>query len=133
VKKYARTVTSEYRSSHVHDNEKIFTEPTLLQVKYLDGRRPLKDDHARASFRKTQTLSDSISARLNRFGLSKMSSTQDLSSQTMPFNVSYRKRMFSRFRTLIDNNSSQLSQSIPWQHKTISELYNERKNKVNHR
>ena len=131
MKKYARTVTSEYRLPH-NNNQSTFAEPTLLQVKYLDGRNTLKDDHARESFRKTQTLSGSIASRLNRLGLQKMSSTQDLSSTSL--NVSYRKRMLNRFRTIIENNStepSQIPQSTPWQHKTISELFNERKYKVN--
>ncbi len=130
MKKYARTVASEYRLTH-HNNENLFTEPTLLQVKYLDGRRALKDDHARESFQKIQTLSGSISNRLNRLGLSKMSSTQDLSSPTTSFNNSYRKRILNRFRMLIENNSTEESQPRPWQHKTISELFNERKYKFN--
>jgi hypothetical protein len=132
IKKYARTITSEYHLTH-YNNENTFTEPTLLQVKYLDGRLPLTDDQARESFRKNQTLSGSISNRLNRFGLTKISSTQDLSSETTSFNISYRKRMLNRFRTFIENNStnsSSISQSRPWQHKTITELFNERKLKV---
>jgi hypothetical protein len=129
MKKYARTVATEYRSS-LSNNGNVSTEPKLIQVKYLDGRCPLRDDHARQSFQKPQTLSGSISNQLSRFGLSKMYSTHDLSLQTTSFNCSYRKRMLNRFRTIIEDNSpepSQLPPSRPWQHKTISELYNEKK------
>lgn len=137
MKKYARTVSSEYHLSKNNDN--INNEPTLLQVKYFDGRLPLRNDHARESFRKSQTLSDSISARLNRVGLNKGSSTQDLTYSGTSFNTSYRKRMLNRFRTFIENNSfddtsstssSTSSQTRPWQHKTMTELYNERKTKL---
>jgi hypothetical protein len=134
MKKYARTITSDYHLTH--NNSNIFNEPTLVQVKYFDGRLPLKNDHTRESFQKSHTLSDSISSRLNRLGLTKMASTQDLSFQTTSFNTSYRKRMLNRFRTFIENNLSESPspspQSRPWQHKTISELYNERKTKINH-
>jgi hypothetical protein len=137
MKKYARTVTSEYRLNQNNLNGNTSAEPTLLQVKYLDGRRPLKDDYAQDSYRKSQTLTGSIATRLNRIGISKMSSTQDLSSGTS-FNISYRKRMVNRFRSFIENNSSESTQpppvpkSRPWQHKTISELFHDKKYKVNH-
>jgi hypothetical protein len=133
MKKYARTVVSEYRSSF-NNNKYLSTEPKLLEVKYLDGRLPLRDDEAREAFQRSQTLSGSISNRLHRPNLSKMSSVQDLSTQTTSFHNSYRKRILNRFRTLIENNSiesSQLPQSRPWQHKSISELYNEKKHEVN--
>ncbi len=134
MRKYARTITPDYRLSH--NNSNIFNEPTLIQVKYFDGRLPLKNDHARESFQKSHTFSDSIASRLNRLGLTKMASTQDLSFPTTSFNISYRKRMLNRFRTFIENNltesPSPSPQSRPWQHKTISELYNERKAKINH-
>jgi hypothetical protein len=135
MKKYARTVATEYCSTLINKGN-VSAEPKLLQVKYLDGRLPLKDDYARKSFQKPQTISGSISNQFYRIGLSKMYSTHDLSSQTTSFNCSYRKRMLNRFRTLIENNTpepSQLPQSRPWQHKTISELYNEKKYKVNRR
>ena len=138
MKNYARTVSSEYRFSHHQANP--FNEPTLLQVKYLDGRQSLRNDQARESFRKSKAFSDSISSHLNRLGLNKVSSTQDLASPTTSFHMSYRKRMLNRFRTFIENNShdesscssssSSSSQARPWQHKTITELYNERKTKV---
>jgi len=135
MKKYARTVATEYCSTLINKGN-VSAEPKLLQVKYLDGRLPLKDDCARKSFQKPQTISGSISNQFYRIGLSKMYSTQDLSSEITSFNCSYRKRMLNRFRTLIENNSpepSQLPQSRPWQHKTISELYNEKKYKINRR
>jgi hypothetical protein len=135
MKKYARTIASEYRFSH-NNEEHTFNEPTLLQVKYLDGRLPLRNDLKIESFRKSQILSDSISDRLNRVGRAKMASTQDLTFPTTSFNMSYRKRILNRFRTFIENNSFEPSplptQSRPWQHKTISELYNERKTKSHH-
>jgi hypothetical protein len=135
MKKYARTVSTEYHLTH-SNNAKHINEPTLLEVKYLDGRSPLKDDIARESFRKTQTLSGSISSRFNRIGLSsKLSSTQDLSSVTSKaLNGSCRKRILDRFRTLLDTTSAEHQsppyQSRPWQHKTITELFHERKYKV---
>jgi hypothetical protein len=136
VKKYARTETTEYRLVHDNANGNISAEPTLLEVKYLDGRLPLKDDHARESFRKSQTLTRSIVNRLNRLGISKMASTQDLSSGTT-FNTSYRKRVFNRFRNFIELNTPEppppIPQFRPWQHKTISELLQERKHKVHNR
>jgi hypothetical protein len=133
MKKCTRIVTSEYRLSHKNNNEDMSAEPTLLQVKYLDGRLPLKDGYNRESLRKPQTLSGSVSTRLNRLGLQKMLSTQDLSTTptTTSLNGSYRKRMFNRFRTLMDNNSQEQQQSRPWQHKTIKELFIERKYKIN--
>ena len=137
MKKYARTATTEYRLVHDNANGNISAEPTLLEVKYLDGRLPLRDDHARESFRKSQTLSRSIVNRLNRLGISKMSSTQDLSSGTT-FNTSYRKRVCDRFRNFIELNTSEpppppIPQCRPWQHKTIKELLQERKHKVQNR
>lgn len=132
MKKYARTVASEYFSTlNNHDN--IAAEPKLLQVKYLDGSRSLKDENAQELFQRNQMTSGSIANRLNRLGLTKISSTQDLSSQTTSFNNSYRKRMLNRFRTIIENNtfeSSELPQSRPWQHKTVIELFNEKKHKI---
>lgn len=133
MKKYARTVASDYLST-IHNNGNVSAEPKLLEVKYLDGRLSLKDDLARESLAKTQTISSSIADRINRIGLTKMSSTQDLSSHTTSFNNSYRKRMLNRFRLLVENNSpepSQLPQSRPWQHKTITELFTEKKYKIN--
>ena len=133
MKKYARTVSSEYRLSQTGQQYSI-DEPTLLEVKYLDGRLSLRDDHARDSLRKTQTLSDSIATKLNRLGLSKMSSTQDLSATSKTLNGSYRKRILNRFRSLMDENTTDyydIPESKPWQHKTVSELFQERKYKVN--
>lgn len=132
MKKYARTVSSEYRLPQGNET-KLSNEPTLLEVKYLDGRLPLKDDTARESFRNNH-LSGSVSSRLNRISLHKMSSTQDLSETTKSLNGSCRKRILSRFRTLLENNIGEeqgSSQPRPWQHKTISELFHERKYKVN--
>jgi len=130
MKKYARTVSSEYRLTQ-NNTKTIPAEPKLLQVTYLDGRLPLKINYAGELPQKTQTLSDSISSRLNKLGLTKISSTQDLSTSTTSFNNSYRKRMCNHFRTFIENNSREPSPSRPWQHKTIIELFNERKQKVN--
>ena len=130
MKKYARTVSSEYRLAHTN-NENIPAEPKLLQVTYLDGRLPLKGNYAGELPQKTQTLSGSIASRLNKLGSSKVSSTQDLSVSTTSFNNSYRQRVCNRFRSIIENNSSEPSSSRPWQHKTVIELFNERKQKVN--
>ncbi|CAF0868819.1 unnamed protein product [Rotaria sp. Silwood1] len=138
MKKYARTVKSDYLLSHNKSNTvNLSSEPKLLQVKYLDGRLPLNDEQARESLRKNSTLTDSIASRLNRFGLQNTSSTQDLSSSPTPsFYASYRKRMFNRFRSYVENNfiqppPSSVPQSRPWQHKTISELLSEKKYVVN--
>jgi hypothetical protein len=132
MKKCARTIASDYRLSL--NNSNISNEPTLLQIKYFDGRLPLKDDDARVSFRKSHAFSDSIATRLNRLGLIQTNSTQDLSFQTTSFTTSCRKRILNRFRTFIENNLSESPspQSRPWQHKTISELFHERKMKINH-
>ncbi|UJR35817.1 hypothetical protein I4U23_028564 [Adineta vaga] len=127
MKKCARTVTSEYRLAN--NNDTMLAEPKLLQVKYLDGRHPLKYDHDNDFPRKSQTLSSSISSRLNKLGLSKMSSTQDLSTGSTSLSNSYRKRVLNRFRNLIENNSNEPPPSRPWQHKTIIELFNDRKQK----
>ena len=142
MKRYARTVSSEYRLAHQNEINRS-AEPTLLQVNYLDGRRTLKDDNAREQLQRTHTLSSSISSRLNRLGLPKVSSAQDLSlpPTTASLNGSCRKRMLSRFRSLIESASTEqqpagppppLPLSRPWQHKTIGELFSERKYKVNH-
>ena len=132
MKKYARTVTSEYRLAH-HQNEKRAAEPTLLEVKYLDGRLSFKDDSARESFRQPRSLNESFSSRLNRLGGSKVSSIQDLSATKKPLEEPYRKRMFNRFRNLLDQEPAQAQsfQPRPWQHKTIIELFYERKYRVN--
>ena len=134
MKKCARTIASDYRLSHNTCNTS--TEPKLLQIKYLDGRLPLKIDHEKVSFQKSHTFSDSIASRLNRLGLIKTNSTQDLTFQTTSFTNSCRKRILNRFRTFLENNLNEspepLPQSRPWQHKTISELYHERKIKINH-
>jgi len=133
MKKYAQTLKNEYSPSNPNNS---FNEPTLLQVTYLDGRLPLRDDQARESFRQNQMLSDSIASRLNRVHSNKMCSNQDLSQTT--FHMSYRKRMLNRFRAFVENNSStsstlpsfsSSSDTRPWQHKTIAELFNERKAK----
>ncbi|CAF0892683.1 unnamed protein product [Rotaria sordida] len=139
MKKYARTVKSDYRLTHNKSNGNLSSEPTLLQVKYLDGRVPLNDNQARESVRKNSKLSDSIANRLNRLSLHNMSSTQDLSSTSTTFYASYRKRVLNRFRSFVENNfneppsspSSSVPQSRPWQHKTISELLSEKKYTVN--
>ncbi|CAF1526812.1 unnamed protein product [Adineta steineri] len=127
MKKCARTVTSDHYATN-NLNENTPAEPKLLQVKYLDGRLPLKNIQTGELPRKTQTFSASISSRLNKIGLSKLSLTQDFSSTTS-LNSSYRNRVFNRFRSLVDNNSSESSQSKPWQHKTITELFQDRKHK----
>ncbi|CAF1671657.1 unnamed protein product [Adineta ricciae] len=127
MKKCARTVASEYRLTTNHD--KTFTEPKLLQVTYLDGRLPLRTDPMSELTPKSQTLSSSVASRLNKLGLSKMSSTQDISGSAS-LNGSYRKRVFNRFRNLIETHPNDpSSQSRPWQHKTIIELFNDRKQK----
>ena len=139
MKRYVRTVSSEYRLACQNETNRS-AEPTLLQVNYLDGRQALKDDNAREQLQKAQTLSSSIASRLNRLGLPKVSSAQDLSSSptTSSLNGSCRKRMLSRFRLLIESTSIEQQQagppplSRPWQHKTIGELFSERKYKVNH-
>lgn len=138
MKRYARSVSSEYRLAHQNEIHRS-AEPTLLQVNYLDGRRTLKDDNAREQLQRTHTLSSSISSRLNRLGLPKVSSAQDLSlpSTTASMSGSFRKRMFSRFRSLVESTSAEQQQagppplSRPWQQKTIGELFSERKYKVN--
>ena len=127
MKKCARTVACEYRLTANHD--KTFAEPKLLQVTYLDGRRPLRTDPMAELPKKSQTLSSSVASRLNKLGLSKMSSTQDISGSAS-LNGSYRKRVFNRFRNLIETHPNDpSSQSRPWQHKTIIELFNDRKQK----
>lgn len=130
MRKYAQTLKNEYS---VSNHNSSFNEPTLLQVKYLDGRLLLRDDQARESFRQNQTISGSFANQLNRLQPTKMCSTQDLSQTT--FHMSYRKRMLNRFRAFVENNSVDFptplssSQTRPWQHKTVAELFNERKAK----
>ena len=137
MKKYTRALKSEYQLNRNYNNyENKFAEPTLLEVKYLDGRLPLRDDHARESFRQPQTLSTSISTRLNRISLHSMSLTKDLSTSSTSFSVPYRKRMFNRFRSFVENSltgSTPSPQPSSWQHKTISELFSGKKYTVNRR
>ncbi|CAF2146485.1 unnamed protein product [Rotaria magnacalcarata] len=137
MKKYARAVKTEYRFAHKNSNNPS-AEPTLLEVKYLDGRNTLKDVDARESFKKPQKLSSSIASRINRLGLHNRASTQDLASTTSSFYASYRTRMLNRFRSFIENNlaepplpTSSLPQSRSWQHKSITELFHENKYTVN--
>lgn len=135
MKKYVQTVKSDYRFTLHKSKESILSEPTLLQVKYLDGRNPLRDGQERESFQQDQLVNDSIS---NRLGLQNRSSSSKLSSSTASFMGSYRKRMFSRFRTFVENYSLETQQpplphAVPWQHKNVSELFHHKKYKLNHR
>jgi hypothetical protein len=110
IKKRTRVVNSKYYLS----NDEIRTnEPTLLQVKYLDGRRTLTNLNALESFEKSQLLTTSISSRMS---LSKISTKKDLS---------YGKRILNCFQRFFRSNSNE--QSKPWQQKTILELFNEKK------
>ncbi|CAM4890039.1 unnamed protein product [Rotaria socialis] len=137
MKKYARAVKTEYRFAH-KNSDNPSAEPTLLEVKYLDGRNTLQDADARESFRKSQKLSSSIASRINRLGLHNRASTQDLASTTSSFYASYRTRMLNRFRSFVENNiaepplpTSSLPKSRSWQHKSIAELFHEKKYTVN--
>ncbi|CAF0915785.1 unnamed protein product [Adineta steineri] len=94
MKKCTRIVTFEYDLKN-NLNENIPAEPKLLQVKYLDGRLPLKNVQTGELPRKIQIFSASVSSRPNKIGLSKLSLTQDFSSTTS-LNSSYRNRVFNR-------------------------------------
>lgn len=143
MKKCARSIKTEYRLGHIKATDSSPSEPTLLEVKYLDGRLPLKDEATRESFRKAPRLSSSIASRLNRLGLSNKGSTQNLHSAAASFYSSYRKRVVNGLRTFVENNlaeppvptSPSSSASVPlsrsWQHKSIIELFQERKYRVN--
>jgi hypothetical protein len=106
IKKHTRTIKSGY---YLHDDKMKINEPTLLQVKYVDGRQTLTDLNALESMQKFQ------------LNLLKNSYKQDLS---------YRKRILNRVQSFLKSTNSN-EQSIPWQQKTVLELYYERKNKVN--
>jgi len=110
VKKRTQIVNSDY---YLSSDEIQTNEPTLLQVKYLDGRRTLINFNALESFEKSRLLSTSISSRMS---LSKISTTKDLS---------YGKRILNCFQRFFRSNSNE--QSKPWQQKTILELFNEKK------
>ncbi|CAF1351010.1 unnamed protein product [Rotaria sordida] len=117
LKNRSRTVRSECR---LPDNGIKPTESSLFRVKYLDGRHTLADRHTRESLEKSQFLSGSISSRTS---LSKIFSPDDI-----PTNSSLRKRIVHRFQNFFKFNSTEKSR--PWQHKTIFELFNERKTKT---
>ncbi len=110
VKKRTQIVNSEY---YLSSDEIQTNEPTLLQVKYLDGRQTLINFNALESFEKSRLLSTSISSRMN---LSKISTTKDLS---------YGKRILNSFQRFFRSNPNE--QTKPWQQKTILELLNEKK------
>jgi len=110
IKKRTRVVNSEY---YLSSDEIRTNEPTLLQVKYLDGRRTLTNLNALESIEKSQLSTASISSRMS---LSKISTAKDLS---------YGKRVLNRFQNFFRPNSNE--QSKPWQKKTVLELFNEKK------
>jgi hypothetical protein len=104
---FLRSIKSRTRlvkSEYYFPNDEIpTTEPLLLKMKYLDGRPTLTDLNALESFQKSQFSS-------------KISSAQ---------NTSYGKRLFNRVQNFFKSPSS-------YQQKTIFELFNEKKTKVNH-
>ncbi|CAF2520196.1 unnamed protein product [Rotaria sp. Silwood2] len=112
----SRIVRSEY---YLPENSIKPTDHSLLQGKYLDERRTLTEHNARESLEQCQFLSASISSRAS---LSKTFPPDDMST-----NSSLRKRIFNRFQHFLKPNSTEKSR--PWQHKTIFELFNDRKSK----
>lgn len=109
VKKRTGIVKSEY---YLTNDEIKTNEPTLLQVKYFDGRPTLTNFDALESMEKSKLL------RSSRLNFSKTSITQDLS---------YGKRILNRVQTFIKPPSN--DQTKPWQQKTLFGIFNEIKNK----
>ncbi|CAF3648972.1 unnamed protein product [Rotaria socialis] len=114
AKKRSQTIKSEY---YLPDEVMKSSEPSLLQVKYLDGRATLVNNHIRELSEKSENLSNSISSRTS---VSKMFHTEDISLYE-----SLRKRISNRFQNILKSSSTEKPKT--WQHKTIFELFSERK------
>ncbi|CAF2146418.1 unnamed protein product [Rotaria magnacalcarata] len=114
AKNRAQTIKSEY---YLPDEAIKSTEPSLLQVKYLDGRATLVNNHIRELLEKPENLSSSISSRMS---VSKMFHTEDISLYE-----SLRKRISNRFQNILKSSST--GKPKTWQHKTVFELFSERK------
>lgn len=99
MKKYARTMSSEYRLSN-EDRMRSIDEPTLIQVKYLDGR---------ISLPKTQSIHD----------------VSQTGSYRKRFANRFRTIIEQNFL-----EPSNFDPSKPWQQKTLAELFYERKQKL---
>lgn len=102
---------------YLSDDDIKTNEPCLLRLKYLDGRATLINNNIRESPERSTCSSKSASLRSN---LSKLFHPNDISPSS-----SYRKRLLNHFQNIFKPHSTEKIR--PWHHKTIFEVFNERK------
>ncbi|CAF0885887.1 unnamed protein product [Rotaria sp. Silwood1] len=117
LKKRSRAIKSEY---YLPEDDIKPNDTSIFQMKYFDGRHTVADHNTRASIEESQFFSSSISSRTS---LSKIFQPDDITA-----NSSLRKRILHRFQNFLKPNSTEKSR--PWQHKTIFELFTDRKSKT---
>lgn len=102
---------------NISDDSVKKSEPSLIQVKYLDGRPTLTNSNTRESLEKSKHLSCSMSSQSNLLYVQQKEDT--------PTHTSIRKRILNRFQNLFKSPSTPKPKS--WQQKTILELFNAKK------